>query len=80
MLFRSNVLEQEQMLEVSHLIILGAILREESRGAHYRLDFTARNDREWLKHTIARIGPDGQPAISFKEVTITRYPPMERKY
>ena len=75
-----NALEQEQMLEVAHLIVLGAILRKESRGAHYRLDFTARNDREWLKHTIARIGPDGQPVISFKEVTITRYQPMERKY
>jgi succinate dehydrogenase / fumarate reductase flavoprotein subunit len=75
-----NALEQEQMLEVAHMIILGAILREESRGAHYRLDFTTRNDRDWLKHTIARIGPDGQPLISFKEVAITRYQPMERKY
>ncbi|MCE5281221.1 MAG: FAD-binding protein [Deltaproteobacteria bacterium] len=75
-----NALEQEYMLEVAHMIILGAILREESRGAHYRLEFQARNDKDWLKHTIARIGPDGQPAISFKEVVMTRYQPMERKY
>jgi succinate dehydrogenase / fumarate reductase flavoprotein subunit len=75
-----NVLEQEYMLEVAHTIILGAILREESRGAHFRTDFKTRNDQDWLKHTIARIGPDGEPAISFKEVTMTRYQPMERKY
>jgi len=75
-----NALEQEYMLEVAHMIILGAILREESRGAHYRLEFQARNDKDWLKHTIARIGPDGLPAISYKEVVMTRYQPMERKY
>jgi succinate dehydrogenase / fumarate reductase flavoprotein subunit len=75
-----NTLEQEYVLEVAHTIILGAILREESRGAHFRLDFKTRNDQDWLKHTIARIGPDGEPAISFKEVVMTRYQPMERKY
>ena len=75
-----NALELEYMLEVAHTITLGAILREESRGAHFRTDFKTRNDGDWLKHTIARIGPDGQPVISFKDVTITRYQPMERKY
>jgi succinate dehydrogenase / fumarate reductase flavoprotein subunit len=72
--------ELEFMLEVAHTIVLGAILREESRGSHFRLDFNTRNDKDWLKHTIARLGPDGQPAISFKEVAISRYQPMERKY
>ena len=75
-----NALELEYMLEVAHTIILGAILREESRGAHFRRDFTTRNDQDWLKHTIARLGPDGEPVISFKDVVITRYQPMERKY
>jgi succinate dehydrogenase / fumarate reductase flavoprotein subunit len=75
-----SALELEYTLEVAHTIILGAILRQESRGAHFRLDFSARNDREWLKHTIARVGPDGGPVISFKDVVITRYQPMERKY
>ena len=68
------------MLEVSHTIILGALLREESRGAHYRTDFSTRNDRDWLKHTIATQGSDGAPVISFKDVVITRYQPVERKY
>ncbi len=73
-------LELEHMLEVSHTIILGALLREESRGAHYRTDFSTRNDRDWLKHTIATRGADGAPVISFKDVVITRYQPVERKY
>ncbi len=76
----TGAVELEYMLEVAHTIVLGAVLREESRGSHFRLDFNTRNDKDWLKHTIARMGPDGQPAISFKEVAITRYQPMERKY
>ena len=75
-----GAVELEYMLEVAHTIVPGALLREESRGSHFRLDFNTRNDKEWLKHTIARLGPDGAPAISFKEVAITRYQPMERKY
>jgi len=68
------------MLEIAHTIALGALLREESRGAHSRRDFPARNDADWLKHTIARMGTDGEPVISFKEVVINNYQPMERKY
>ena len=75
-----NALELEYMLEVAHTIVLGALLREESRGAHFRRDFTARNDKEWLKHTVARMDEKGDPLISYKEVKITSYQPMERKY
>jgi succinate dehydrogenase / fumarate reductase flavoprotein subunit len=75
-----NAIELEHMLEVAHVIALGALLRKESRGAHYRRDFTARDDKNWLKHTVARIGGYGEAVISYKEVAITRYQPMERKY
>jgi succinate dehydrogenase / fumarate reductase flavoprotein subunit len=75
-----SAIELECMLEVAHTIALGAYLREESRGAHFRRDFNKRNDTEWLKHTIARLGKEGDPFISFKEVTITNYQPMERTY
>jgi succinate dehydrogenase / fumarate reductase flavoprotein subunit len=75
-----QALELEYMLEVARVITLGALLREESRGAHYRRDFPTRNDAQWLKHTIARIDADQEPAISYKKVVITRYPPMERTY
>jgi len=75
-----NAIELEYMLEVTHAIALGAYLREESRGAHFRRDFNTRNDADWLKHTVAKIGADGEPVISSKEVVITKYQPMERKY
>jgi succinate dehydrogenase / fumarate reductase, flavoprotein subunit len=75
-----NALELEYMIEVAHTISLGALLREESRGAHFRRDFTTRDDANWLKHTIARLGSDGQPDISYKPVTITQFQPMERTY
>lgn len=75
-----NAMELEYMLEVAHTIVLGALLREESRGAHFRSDFTTRNDEKWLKHTIAKMGKDLEPVISYKDVVITRYQPMERKY
>jgi succinate dehydrogenase / fumarate reductase flavoprotein subunit len=75
-----NAIELEYMLEVAHTIALGASLREESRGAHFRKDFNTRNDADWLKHTIARIDKDGKPVISSKQVVITKFQPMERKY
>lgn len=75
-----SAMELEFMLDCAHAITLGALLREESRGAHYRRDFTERNDEKWLKHTIARMGADGELVISYKNVVFTRYQPMERKY
>jgi len=75
-----NAIELEYMLEVAHTIALGAYLREESRGAHFRRDYNTRNDADWLKHTIAKMGAGGEPVISSKKVVITKYQPMERKY
>jgi succinate dehydrogenase / fumarate reductase flavoprotein subunit len=76
-----NALELESMIDVAHATTLGALLREESRGAHFRRDFTKRNDRDWLKHTLAAKDPaTGEPAISYREPAITRYQPMERTY
>ncbi len=75
-----NAVELEYMIEVAHTIAHGALLREESRGAHSRRDFPKRDDEKWLRHTIARIGGDGGVGISFRDVTITRYQPMERVY
>ncbi|MGE5591955.1 MAG: FAD-binding protein [Bacillota bacterium] len=72
-------IELEGMLEVAEVIALGALQREESRGSHYRLDFTARNDTDWLKHTLARRTVDG-PSLDYSPVAITRYQPVERKY
>ncbi len=75
-----NAVELEYMIEVAHTTAVGAYLREESRGAHFRKDFDKRDDTDWLKHTVARIGRDGEPVVSHKDVAITNYEPMERKY
>jgi succinate dehydrogenase / fumarate reductase flavoprotein subunit len=75
-----SALELEYMIDICHLITLGALLREESRGAHFRRDFPMRDDRKWLKHTLARMGKNGEPEISYKDVVITKYEPTERKY
>ncbi|HBE44351.1 MAG TPA: succinate dehydrogenase/fumarate reductase flavoprotein subunit [Deltaproteobacteria bacterium] len=75
-----GAIELEYMLDICHIITLGAFLREESRGAHSRRDFPQRNDTDWLKHTMATIREDGKPEISYKDVVITKYQPMERKY
>ncbi|HOD74842.1 MAG TPA: hypothetical protein PKJ17_02370, partial [Syntrophorhabdaceae bacterium] len=75
-----NAVELEYMIEVAHTIAHGALLREESRGAHSRRDFPKRDDETWLRHTIARMNGDGSVGISFRDVTITRYQPMERVY
>ena len=75
-----GALELEYMFDIGHIITLGALLREESRGAHSRRDFTQRNDTDWLKHTLAAYGSDGDPIIYYKDVAITNYQPMERKY
>ncbi len=67
------------MLDVAEAIVVGAIKREESRGAHSRLDFKTRNDEKFLKHTIAVYTPDG-PKISYTPVKVTKYQPEERRY
>jgi succinate dehydrogenase / fumarate reductase flavoprotein subunit len=76
-----SVIELGAMLDVSESIFLGALNREESRGAHSRLDFPKRNDDEWLKHTLITKDPaTGELKIEYKPVTITRFTPEERKY
>jgi succinate dehydrogenase / fumarate reductase flavoprotein subunit len=74
-----EALELRNMLQVSEAIILSALSREESRGAHYRTDFPDRDDKSWLKHTIVHKSSKGLE-LSFKPVEITRFQPMERRY
>ena len=64
---------------MAEMIVAGAIPREECRGAHWRLDFPGRDDKNWLKHTIAEYSPEG-PKFRYTDVEITDYEPKERKY
>ena len=73
-------LELSNMLDLAEAIIASALKREESRGAHPRLDFPARDDDRFLAHSLAVRGPGGTPEIEYLPVTLTRWPPGERVY
>ena len=66
--------ELDALLDVGETIVVGALAREESRGAHYRGDFPQRDDVNWLKHTVVYRSPQG-PQLKMMPVTITRFPP-----
>jgi len=72
-------LELEFMLDCAEVIAASGLSREESRGAHFRVDMRERDDENFLKHTVATKSEKG-PEISFSPVTITRWQPEERKY
>jgi len=74
-----NLIEFGYMVDLTEVITLGALLREETRGSHYRLDFPKRNDAAWLKHTLLSLR-DGKPEVAYRDVQITKYQPQERKY
>ena len=73
-------LELAAMLDVAEAIVHSATHREESRGAHQRTDFPARDDRRYLAHSLIYRGADGTPTVEYPPVTITRWPPGERVY
>ncbi|HPZ10213.1 MAG TPA: FAD-binding protein, partial [Candidatus Eremiobacteraeota bacterium] len=72
-------LELEGNLLVDETVVAGALVREESRGSHSRTDFPKRDDKNWLKHTVATYSSDGVK-LSYKEVDTSIYEPVERKY
>ena len=73
-------LELGSMLDVAESMIQCALHRTESRGAHQRTDFPARDDQQFLAHSLVARQPDGVPRVSYLPVTITRWPPAERVY
>jgi succinate dehydrogenase / fumarate reductase flavoprotein subunit len=75
-----DALELGHMLDLAEAIVLGALHREESRGAHFREDCPKRNDEKFLAHTMVRLDRKKGPQISTKPVAITRFQPEERKY
>jgi succinate dehydrogenase / fumarate reductase flavoprotein subunit len=74
-----HAFELENLLDLAEVTVTGALAREESRGAHSRRDFTARDDEKWLRHTLAW-ATDSGPRLDYKPVTITTWKPVERKY
>ena len=80
--FNTELLEAVEfgyLLDLAETIVVSALAREESRGAHFREDFPQRDDARWLRHTFIR-RVNGNLELGYKPVTITRFQPQERKY
>jgi fumarate reductase flavoprotein subunit len=75
-----QVLELGSMLDVAEALAHSALQRKESRGSHQRLDYPARDDGTFLKHSLATYRGAEPPAISDCDVVITRSQPAERVY
>jgi succinate dehydrogenase / fumarate reductase flavoprotein subunit len=74
-----NVLELDSQLYLSEVTARGALARTESRGAHFRTDYPARDDDRWLRHTMARLDA-GRIHLSYAAVDTSRHVPAARTY
>jgi succinate dehydrogenase / fumarate reductase, flavoprotein subunit len=71
--------ELDNMLILARVITAGALQRNESRGAHYKLDFPNRDDANWLKTTRAK-WVNGEIQITYEAVDVSQIPPRARRY
>lgn len=66
-----EALEAINMTELSEMVIRSSLMREESRGSHYRTDFLKKNNEKWLKNIVIR-QEQGKMAFSTIDPVITR--------
>jgi succinate dehydrogenase / fumarate reductase flavoprotein subunit len=67
------------MLELSRVMTIGALKRNESRGAHYKPEFPERDDENFMKTTKAKYSPNG-PIIEYEDVDVSLIKPRKRDY
>ena len=75
-----QTLELGSMLDCAEALAVGALARKESRGAHQRLDFPERDDKTFLRHTMAYFQGKEAPRIEYLDVVITKSQPGIRDY
>ncbi|MGQ7279485.1 MULTISPECIES: succinate dehydrogenase flavoprotein subunit [Brevibacillus] len=69
------------MLVLARVITISALMRDESRGAHYKPEFPERNDEKFLKTTMAKYNPETTaPEIYYEDVDVSLIPPRKRDY
>ncbi len=81
--YNSDLLEAVELgflLDLAQVLVVSARNRKESRGGHAREDYLERDDKNYMKHTMAYRQVDGSIALDWKPVVVTRYQPMARKY
>ena len=78
-----HAIEMRNLIDVAEAITLGAIAREEFRGAHWRQEYQERDDEEWLKHTFVSWN-EGTPSLWYKPAILQGadkyYEPKIRSY
>ena len=82
-MFNTDLMEAVELgflLDSADTITAAALVRDESRGGHYREDHPLRDDDHWLRHSLAYREHDGAVRLEFKDVKLGPYVPMERKY
>jgi succinate dehydrogenase / fumarate reductase flavoprotein subunit len=75
-----EAVELGHLLDLAETLVAGALNRTESRGAHFREDYSKRDDGNFLKHTLVWRAEGGGQHIDYRPVILGRYEPMERKY
>ncbi len=75
----TEAIELRSLLTVGEVILTSALNRKESRGSHYREDYQARDDVQFLQHTLAYHSAAGV-TIEGMPVVINQFQPQERKY
>ena len=79
-IYKLEAIEMDRVLDLAELTTLAAIARTESRGGHSREDYPERDDKNWLKHSLAWAHEDGSVELKYKPVVITRFEPKVRTY
>jgi succinate dehydrogenase / fumarate reductase flavoprotein subunit len=75
-----NIWELGNLLDLAELTTVSALARTESRGGHSREDYPDRDDKNWLKHSLAWVRDDGTIELRYKPVVMTKYEPKVRTY
>jgi len=66
---------------LARAITIGALMRDESRGAHYKPEFPERDDERFMKTTMAKFNPETTaPEIYYEDIDVSLIPPRKRDY